>query len=58
MTTKYICGNTTHILQLFINLVAITHTYCNKKIHIAVGSVAINQFSSSDIFGHIIAKIQ
>jgi hypothetical protein len=49
VTTKYICGNTTNISQPFINLVAITHTYYNKKIHVAMGSVAIDRFFSSVI---------
>jgi DNA polymerase III alpha subunit (gram-positive type) len=45
--TVTICDNTNHISQSFINLVAITHTYYNKKFDIAVESVAIERFSSS-----------
>jgi hypothetical protein len=47
VTTKYIYDNTTHILQPFISLVAIIHTCYNKKIHVAMGYVAIDRFSSS-----------
>jgi sensor histidine kinase regulating citrate/malate metabolism len=47
VTTKYISCNTTHISQPFISLVAITHTYCNKIFHVAVGFMEIDQFSSS-----------
>jgi hypothetical protein len=36
---KFFCANT-NILQPFISLVVITHSYYNKKFHVAVESVA------------------
>jgi hypothetical protein len=48
VTIKYIYCNTTYISQLFISLVTTTHTCCNKNIHVAVGFVAKDQFSSSE----------
>jgi hypothetical protein len=48
-TTKFIFGNTIHTSQSFINLMAITHTYCNKIYLVIVESVIIDRFSSSNV---------
>jgi hypothetical protein len=39
-------------MHQFISLVTITHTSYNKNFHVTVGSVALDRFSSSEIYCH------